>query len=135
MLACKLRLHHVRIGRFFVDFIDSNDNFCMRRPGKANRFNRLRFHAVVCGHDNNHYVRKGSAVLTQCREGFVTWRIEQRHHTSVTFSLIRTDMLSNSTSFVVHGFLPENRVEQTGFTMVDMTHNRHDWRARYRMIG
>ncbi len=76
MLRGELGLDHVRVGGFFVDFVDSDDDFGVRVTSKANRFDRLRLDTVIGRYHDNHDVGQRRAVLPECRESLMARRIE-----------------------------------------------------------
>ena len=53
--------------------------------------------------------------------------IQERQLLTIDSNLIRTNMLRNATMFTIDNLRFTNRIQQTGLTMVDMTHDRNDW--------
>ena len=104
----KLRLYHLRISGFFVNLVNRNNNFCISRASKANRFNSLWLHAVISSNHDNHNVSKGCPMLTKGGEGFVARGVKQGNRAIATYRLIGTNMLGNTPGFTINNFLAQN---------------------------
>jgi hypothetical protein len=94
-------------------------------------FDRLRHDAVVSCDHKNCDVGHLSTTRTHGSERLVTWGVNEGDETVNALvhgvHLVRTDVLSDATGFSVDDAGLANRVEQTGLSVVNVTHDRDHW--------
>ena len=73
----QLLLHAIRLRIRLVDFVDGHNDRHVRRLGMVDRFQRLRHHAVIRRHHDDHNVRDLGAARTHPGKGFVTRRVQE----------------------------------------------------------
>ncbi|MOA38191.1 hypothetical protein D3C78_1598450 [compost metagenome] len=99
----------------------------------VNSLNRLRHDTVIsCYHDNRN-ISKLCTTSTHCCKCFVTWSIQECNLFTVNFNLIRTDMLSNTSSFSTSNIRRTNSIKQCCLTMVNVTHDCNNWRTLHQI--
>ena len=89
----------IRIRFRLIDFVHRNHDRHTRRFRVLDCFDSLRHHAVVCGHNQNHDIRRLSTTSTHRGERGVARGIQEGDHTVVGFDVVRTDMLGNAARF------------------------------------
>ena len=89
-------------------------------------FYGLRHHTVVGGDNEDSDIRYLSSAGAHFGKGFVTGGIEESDFPSGNFNLISTDMLGDPAGFSRRHIGIADGVEEGGFTVVNMTHNRND---------
>src|SRR5450830_1861888 len=72
--------HAVDVAARLVDLVDGDNQGYAGRFRVGDRFLRLRHHAVVRRHHEDDDVRCLRTAGTHCREGLVTWRIQEGDH-------------------------------------------------------
>ena len=91
----------VRVGTFFIYFVDSeyNGNACGRSV--VDSFYGLRHHIVVGCNDDNRYVGNTGSTCTHSGKRFVSRSVEEGDSSPVVhFHAVSADMLGNSPCFV-----------------------------------
>ncbi len=127
----QLGLHFHRVCCGQVDLVNSDNDRNISRFCVADSFNCLRHNTVFCGHNNNNDVRDVCTARTHLSKGCVTGGVEERDFlTGVHIDLIRANMLRNASGLAGNDIRFAHSVEQGCFTMVNVTHNRHNRRAR-----
>ena len=120
----------LRVG--FVDFVDRDDH---RRLGGArviDRFDCLRFYAVISRDDQNDDVRHFGAARTHGGEGCVAGRIDEGHlGAGARRNLISADVLRDAAGLARNNVRLPDCVEQRSLAVVDVTHDGDDRRARH----
>ena len=120
----------LRVGGFFIDFIDGNHHRYARRFRMGNGFDGLRHHAVVgCDHEN-HDIGCFRTARTHGGKRFVTRSIQEGNHAARGFNVVCTDVLGNAARFALYHFGAADVVQQGSFTVVNVTHYGHHRRAR-----
>ena len=94
-------------------------------------------HTVVGGNYEHHNVGDACAAGTHLAERCVTWGVDEGNELAVFFHLIRTDVLGDATGFTSDHIGLADSVEQRGFAVVDVAHDRDDRRTRrlLRFVG
>ena len=128
-MFCQLGHNARNVGIVFVDLVDGNNNWNFSSASVANSFNGLWHHTVVCSHHQHHDVGDLCTACAHFGERSVTWCVNKRDGLAIFFNLVCTDVLSDSTSFTGHYVCRTNAVEQCGFTVVNVTHHRDNWRT------
>ena len=91
----------------------------------VDRFQRLRHHAVVRPHHENHDVRDLRAAGPHPRERFVARRVDEHHFAAAHVHLVGTDVLRNSTGLALGHFRLAHGIEQAGLAVVHVAHHGH----------
>ena len=60
----------------------------------------------------------------------MAWCIKKRHLAAVELDAIRANMLGDTTMFMSCDVGLADRIKERGFTVIDVAHDRHNWRAR-----
>ena len=122
-----LATYAIRIGGFLIDLRNSNDNRNIRSLRVVNSFHRLRHNTVIGSDHNNSQVCRFSTTCTHSGKCFVTWGINKSDNASASIHrqtyLVSTDMLGNSTRFVLTYISTTNGIQQTGLAVVNMAHD------------
>ena len=129
VLARKLSFNHIRVGRVFVNLVDSNDDLGISIACKADCLYRLWLNAIIGCHNNHHHIGQCGTVLAQRRKSLMARGIKQRHRPTALLSLVGTNVLGNTTSLASDCLHLEDSIEQRCLAVVDMPHHRHNWRA------
>jgi hypothetical protein len=118
------------IGVRNVDLVDRNDDRHVRGASVRNGLLRLRHHAVVRRDDEDRNVRHLRTPCPHGGERFVAWRVEERNLPAVVVGLVGTDVLRDSSRLRLDDRGLADCVEQRCLPVVDVSHDRHDRRAR-----
>ena len=126
----------LRICAFFVHLVDRNDHRDASGLTMLNCFDRLR-HQTVIGRDHkDDNIGNAGAALAHLRECFVARCVKERNYAAIFgLHLICANMLRNSAGFARHYIGSAQRIEQAGFTMIDMAHHRNNGRTRFQCCG
>ena len=101
-----------------------------------NRLDGLRHDAVVTGHHQYDNVGHGRAAGAHRGEGFVARRIEERDFAARRHGdLVSTDVLRDAAGFARHHVRCAQCIQQGGLAVINVTHDRDDWRARHKIGG
>ncbi len=99
------------------------------------RLRGLRLHAVVRGDDEDDQVGRLGAAGAHCGERLVPRRVNEGDLALLAVDdgvdLVGADVLGNASGLVRHHIGIPDGVEQLGLAVVDVTHHRHDRRARH----
>ena len=132
-----LDLHAVRLRLGLIDLVHRHDDRHVRRLRVVDRLQRLRHHAVVRSHYDHDDVGDLGAACTHAGKGLVTRCIEEHNLASKRrrirlrdLHLVRADVLRNATGLARRHIRRTDRVQQRSLAVVDVAHDRHDWRAR-----
>ncbi len=106
----------------------------LARFSVCDSFFRLRHHAIVRRHHQDDNVGNFRAARAHSRERFVARCIDENDSPLVHMRFIRADMLGNSAGFACSYFGFADRVEQTGFAVVHVTHHG-DYRSARQLIS
>ncbi|CCJ95227.1 hypothetical protein BN131_2900 [Cronobacter malonaticus 681] len=120
----------IRIGIRLIDFVHRNDDRHFRRFRVLDSFDGLRHHAVVRRNHQNHDVRCLRTTCTHRGKRGVARGIQEGDHAVIGLHMVCTDVLGNATRFARRHFRGTDIVEQRGFTVVNVTHDGHNRRAR-----
>ena len=112
-----------------VDLIDRDNDRHLRRARVIDRFERLRHHAVVRGHHQNHDIGDFSAACAHACKRFVARRVDKHDGLSVLIDVISADMLRNAAGFLAGDIRDTDRIEQRSFTVIDVAHDGNHGRA------
>ena len=115
-------LHTLRIGGFFIHFVDGNHDWHACRFRVLNGFFGLRHHTIVSSNHQDHHVSGLSTTGTHGGKRGVSRSIQEGHHAMIGFYVVSTDVLGNTTGFTGYHAGTTDIVEQRGFTMVNVTH-------------
>jgi hypothetical protein len=91
----------------------------------ADGFDRLRHDLIVCRHDQHHEVGHLRPARPHRRKGLMARRVNEGQVTAIwQVNVVRTDMLRDPARFAGHDIGLPDIVQQRGFPVVDVTHNR-----------
>ena len=124
-------LNAIHIGFWLIDFVHCNNQRYLRRFRVLDSFNGLRHHAVICCNNQNNDIRCLSTTSTHRGKRCVAWGIQEGDHAVFGFYVVCTDVLGNTTRFARRHFSRTNVVKQRGFTVVNVTHDGHNWCTRF----
>src|SRR5665647_1386955 len=98
-------------------------------------FNGLWHHIIVSCNDDDDNVGDFGTTGTHGGKGFVTRCIQEGDFTTVIQrNVISTDVLCDTTGFTGNNIGATNIIEQGSLTMVDVTHDRDNWRTRLQIF-
>jgi hypothetical protein len=133
-LGRKLVLHLVRVRVGKVDLVDGDDDRHLGGARVRDRLLRLRHDSVVGGDDEHGDIGGLRAAGAHGRECLVTRRVEERDAAPVELDLVGADVLRDAARLRLHdGRLPDG-VEERRLAVVDVAHDRHDWRPRRKIL-
>ena len=129
----ELLAHLGGVGPLLVDLVHRDHDRHVRRLRVVQRLNRLRHDAVVgCDHEDRD-VGDLRTTSTHGGERLVTRGVDEGDLALCALvlgdHLVRTDVLGDSTGFTGNDVGVADRVEQASLTVVDVAHDRDDWRA------
>ena len=128
--ARELGLHPLGISAFLVHLVDRNHKGDICRPSVSHGLFRLRHHAVVRGHNEDHDIRELGPPRPHSRKGGVTGGIEEGHRAVPRIHVVRPNVLGNAPRLTTGHAGFANIVEERSFTVVDVTHHGHHRCAR-----
>ena len=116
-----------------IDLVDRDDDRHAGGLRVLDGFDRLRHHAVIGRHHKNDDIRRLGTAGTHHRERFVARRIE-KYDPTLFFRIVgicdvnavSADVLRDSAGFAFGDILRTDRVEQRGFTVIDVSHDGDD---------
>ncbi len=130
IVFCQFFHNVLRIRTGLIHFVNCNNDadlccFCM-----MDCLNRLRHDTIIRSNDQNRDICCHGTAGTHCRKSLMAGRIQKGNHSSVHIHLIGTNMLRNAAGFTFCDIGMTNSIQQTGFTMVNMTHDHDNRRTR-----
>ena len=118
-----------RICRRFIHFIDGYDNRYAGSFRMVNRFNCLGHNAVVRRYDQNGNVCALCASGTHGSKRLMARRIQEGNLLAACIYSISANMLSDTACFTGRYMSLADGIQQGGFAMIDMAHNRNNRRT------
>ena len=125
----------IRVSSWLINLIDCKYHrntccLCM-----SNSLLGSRHHRVVCSNDDNHNISNLCTTSTHSSKCFVTRSIKEGNLASVLkCHTIGTDVLGNTTCLTSNYIRITDMVEQRSLTMVNMTHDSHDWSTWHEIV-
>ena len=123
----------LRVRAFFVDLVDRHHDRHVGRLRVVDRLDRLRHDAVVGGDHQNRDVGGLCTTGTHGGERLVTRGVDERDQpvglAQVGEHLVGTDVLGDATGLALADVGFTDRVQQSGLTVVDVTHDGHHRRT------
>ena len=92
-------------------------------------FYRLGHYAVVCRNNQNCNIGRIRAAHTHCSERFMSGCIQEGNRLTIDLYGVRTNMLRDASCLAVCYIRLTDRIQQGGFTVVNVTHNTDDRRS------
>ena len=134
--AClrELAFHPLDVRGWEVALVDGDDDRFPRLLGVLDGLRRLRHDAVVRGHHNDRDVGDVRAALAHVGENGVTGGVEEGDELAVVVHLVGTDVLGDPTGLAAHDLALAVIVEDRGFAVIDVTHDRDDGRTNLEKI-
>jgi hypothetical protein len=86
-------------------------------------FLRLRHDAIVGCDDENYDVGDLGASGAHASEGFVAGRVDENYAAVVNLDFVGADVLRDAARFAARNVSFANGIEQTGFAVIDVTHD------------
>src|ERR1700733_3371610 len=121
-----------------VDFVDRNDDGDFGGVRVIDGFEGLRHHAVVSGHDQHNNIGRLGAARAHASESLVTGSVEENDLAAEggrffvgDANFVCADVLGDASGFTFGHAGQANGVEQSGFAVIDMSHDRDHGRPRY----
>ncbi|MNC39769.1 hypothetical protein D3C75_884430 [compost metagenome] len=105
-------LNAVWISFWLIDFVHRNNYRHLRRFRVLDSFDSLWHYAIVCSNNQNNDIRRLSTTSTHRSKRCVARGIQEGNHTVVSFYVVCTDVLGNTTRFARRYFSRANVVEQ-----------------------
>src|SRR5690606_33738333 len=130
----QLLLHPIRVSFRLVDFVHRHNNGNIRRFRMVDRLNGLGHHSVIGGHHQYGDVRHLGAAGAHGGKGGVSGSIQKGDLLPAGLHLVCTDMLSNPSRLRGGNFGLANRIQQRGFSVVHVTHDRHHGRPLLQIL-
>ena len=130
-----------RVGVRMIALVDRHDDRDLRGLGVAQRFERLRHHAVVRRDDQHDDVGDVRAARAHGAERRVAGRIEEGDLLQFVLPLrmregngVGADVLGDAAGFARGDVGLANHIEQRRLAVVDVAHDRDDRRARLQVL-
>ena len=132
----ELTAHLGRVGALDVDLVDRDHDRHVGRLGVVQRLDRLRHHTVVGRDHEDRDVGRLGTTGTHGGERLVTRGVDEGDlalfAVDLGGDLVGTDVLGDAAGLARDDVRLADRVEQSGLTVVDVTHDGHDRRTRRR---
>ena len=126
----------LRLGVRLIDLVDRDDHRDAGRLGVVDRLDRLGTQSVVGGHHQDDDVGDVGSAGAHLRECLVAWGVEEGDLRLVGQAyLIGADVLRDAAGLMRNHVRTADRVEQGGFAVVDVTHDRDHRRTRLQRLG
>ncbi|CAL2071472.1 hypothetical protein GPN2_22113 [Streptomyces murinus] len=129
----QLTAHLGRVGALDVDLVDRDHDRHLGRLGVVQRLDRLRHDAVVGRDDQDRDVRRPGTTGTHGGERLVTRGVDEGDRAvlavDVGRDLVGTDVLGDAAGLARDDVRLADGVEESGLTVVDVTHDGHDRRT------
>src|SRR6185436_20835367 len=116
----------VGVSSRLIDLVDGHDNRYGRGLGMMNRFDRLRHHSIIRRHDQDDDIRNLGTTTSHGSEGFMAWRVQERHLLPAHPDRICTDMLCDPARLPFRHLRLPDGIKQGGLAMIDMAHDCYD---------
>ena len=100
----------------------------------VDRFFRLGHNAIISGDNKDNDVGNFGAARTHASERFVARRIDEHNGAFVDLHFVRANVLRDAARFATGHIRFANRIEQTRFAMIDVTHDGNDRRTRFEIL-
>ena len=117
-----------------VDLVERHHDRHTGRLGMGDGLDRLRHHAVVGGHDQDHDVGHVGAAGPHRRERLVAGRVDERDGAAVRLDLVRADVLGDAAALGLHDVGLANSVQERRLAVVDVAQDRDDRRPRLQIL-
>ena len=131
----KILLHLHWVCARYVDLVDRNDHRHAGVLGVRDGFDCLRHHLIVRGDDEHYDVRHLGTASAHRGERLVARRVEESDRLSTRKrDVVRTDVLRDPARLTGDDVRFADVVEQRRLSMVDVTHDGHDRRARLELF-
>ena len=125
----------LRVELRLVALGDCNNHRHAGRLGVIDRLDCLRHQPIVTRHHQNDDVGHVRTAHPHVGEGFVTRCIQERDQlAALGLDLISADVLGNPASLAFHHIGTAQRIQQAGFAVIDMAHDRHHRWTRFQGI-
>ena len=115
-------------------FVHRDDNRNFRVLGMVYRFESLRHNSVVRRHYKHNDVGDLSTARAHHRKDFVARSVEESDFSFFAFHDIRANALRDSADFAFGDMAFSNRVERFCLSVINVSHNRHNRRARQSLV-
>ncbi|CAB4876852.1 unannotated protein [freshwater metagenome] len=123
---------------FLIDLVDRNHDGNVRGLSVVERLDRLGHDSVICRNHENRYVGDLSTTSTHGGERLVSRGVNEGDGTFVALvlgpHLVGTDGLGDSAGFARGNIGATNRIEKSGLTVVDVSHNSDNRRANNEVV-
>ena len=126
----QLVLDPLRVGRLQVHLVHRDNERNIGCLGVLNRFLRLRHHAIVRRHNQDHHVRGLGTPRPHGREGGMAGRVDERNLAVLGFDVVGADVLGDSTGLAGNDAGMANVVEERRLAVIDVAHDGDHGRAR-----
>ena len=108
-----------------IDLVERHDDRYAGRTGMADRFFRLRHHAVIGGHDQHCDVGDVGAAGPHLGKRFVARGIDERDRPAVLFDAIGSDVLRDAAALAADDVDADNLVQQRRLAVIDVSQEGH----------
>src|SRR4030095_1066961 len=126
----KLLIYFLRVSSVFIDLVYRKDHWYTCSLRVTYRFFCLRHHCIISSDHDNCNVRYFSTTGTHSRKRFVTRCIEECDMLAIwKCHFVSTNVLRDTTGLPGNYICITDIVQQRGLTMVNVTHDRNNWRT------
>ena len=117
-----------------VDLVDGDDDGHFGRLRMMDGLDGLRHDTVIGRDDEDGDIRDLGAARTHGRESLMARRVEEDDLLALAIDLVSTNMLRDSAGFVRLHMRVADAVEERRLAVVDMAHDRDDWRTELQAL-
>ena len=125
----KLLFDPFRVRILLVNLVDRDYHRNTGITSMMNRFDRLRFDAIIsCNHQNDNvcHFRTTRSHRTEC---FMTRSVQKGNRAVLRINPVRAYMLGNAARFAGCNVGLPQVIKQRRLAVIDMTHDRNHWRS------
>ena len=122
-IFCKFLLNLLDISVRLINLINSNDNLNTCCLGMVNSFNCLRHDTVICRNNQNGNICCLCTTHSHGCKRFMTRCIKECNLLSVYINHVSTNLLCDTTRFLICYMCFPDSIQKGSFTVVNVTHN------------
>ena len=127
VVLSKLIFNVIWVSAFFIDFVYSNNQRYTSRFCVLDSFDCLWHYTIISSNNKYNDICRLSTTSTHSCEGCVSRSIKESDHTVISFNVVCTNVLCNTTSFSIGNMCATNVIQCRCFTVVNVTHDSNNW--------
>ena len=127
---CKFGFDSIGIGIWLVNLVERDDDRHISGARMADRFLRLRHHTVVRSDHNDRDICHARTASAHRRKRLMARGVKEEDGTVTALHLAGPKVLGDAATLAGGNACLPQCVEQARLAVVNVPHDRHDWRAR-----